>query len=504
MTPLMPAITLFCAASVAFSGCADDAAPGPDGDAAVEVSPGGDATDGADPDGDDGADVPADSEPAETIADGDVGDAGAGPTPEEALAATADAWCPGYASRWCTAAAGPCGCSVAPGFPDDATCRASFEARCRNDLASYLGVAQEGQAVFHPEAAAGCLEVLGSLFEACLLLPNDLFFIACPILQPPGGFVDLPGAGDPCQGTCALGLRCGSDGICRTPAGEGAACTALPDCGPELVCQGAAEASQGNCAAPDFSLSAKPCASPDDCGGDTNCLASLRKACIEPAAGRPCRYDNACKDGEFCVFAGDPAVGTCTPVPGAGEPCGNGSYCAEGLGCDMMSGNCAALPSDGEACALGSAGPFLCAPGLGCLDGVCGPLPGLDEACAIGQPSCVDGLGCAFEPEGSFCREPVGAGGACQNDVTCKDGFFCDYDHNACTADYAPGTPCKAGNECGDGVCLPDVSFVFRCAPKPGVGGECFLDDCAAGLRCETPYTQGACVPAVFCSSLRF
>ncbi len=505
MNSARPSITLFCAAFVAFTGCSDDA--GGD-DAAVEVAPdtSTDIADSASDDADSADALEEALDSADTRADsGDSGETGdVGPTPEAALEATIDAWCPGYASRWCSAAFGRCGCDLAPGFPDETTCRASFEARCRNDLSSYLEVAQGGQAVFHPEVAPDCLNVLGALIDGCLLLPNDLFFIECPILQPPGGFVDLPGDGAACQGTCALGLRCGSDGLCQVPGSVGASCRDLADCGPELVCQGATEESAGTCQSPDFSLAGNSCASPDDCGGDTNCMASLRKVCIEPAAGRPCRYDNACRDGEFCVFGPDQDTGTCTPVPGAGEPCGNGTYCADGLGCDMQTNNCAALPGAGEACALGSTGPFLCAPGLGCLDGVCGTLPALDEPCAIGAPSCADGLGCAFEPEGSFCREPVGAGGVCQNDATCKTGFFCDFGTNTCAASQAPGTPCSDGNECGDGVCVPDATFTFRCAPRSGVGGECFLEDCADGLRCETPYTQGACVPAVFCRSLRF
>jgi len=425
-------------------------------------------------------------------------------TPEAALAATIAAWCPGYASRWCAAAVGTCGCDAAPGFPDEVACRASFEARCRTDLSAYLEVAQGGQAVFHPEAAATCLAALEPVIAACLLLPNDVYFIACPILQPPGGFGDLPRAGEPCQGTCASGLRCGSAGKCQVPGGLDAACADLPDCGLDLVCAGASEAGPGTCVAPALGDSGDVCTPNSGCGGDTSCAASARKTCIDPAAGRPCRFDDACRTGEFCVFVADATVGACTPVPGDGQPCGNGTYCAAGLGCDMVSGECAALPGNGGACALGSFGPFLCAAGLGCLDGVCGPLPGLGEGCAIGQPGCADGLACAFEPDGSFCREPVGAGGVCQNDVTCMAGFFCDYSRNECAASYPPGVACRNGNECGDGVCLPDANFTFRCAARPGVGGECFLDDCAEGLRCETPYKEGACVPTVLCSALRF
>lgn len=441
---------------------------------------------------------------AASDAPGEVSDAGGdvGSSPEEALEALVAAFCPGYAERWCDNAAGECGCDAAPGFPEPEACKASFRARCRTELGSYLEVVRGGQANYRPEAAASCLEVLGGLLDRCMLMPNDLFFVSCPILSPPGGWGELlPGSGEPCEGPCASGYRCGSDGICRVPGAASASCEDLRDCAAELVCA-ASDGGASSCRAPELDATGRACTGPDACDGDTSCMASVRKECVAPEAGQVCRYDDDCIDGEYCVLDGE--TGSCTPAPGEGLACGNGAVCAAGLACDLESSLCGPLPETGEPCGLGPLGPFLCADGLGCLDGLCGTLPGLGEPCAIGTPGCAPGLGCAFEAEGSFCREPAAEGAECQNDVTCADGLYCEFSENRCRADRAVGEPCANGNECGEGACLPDESFAFRCAERPGLGQACFLDECAEGLRCRTPYEAGACVPTVFCRALTF
>jgi hypothetical protein len=426
-------------------------------------------------------------------------------SPEEALEATIAALCPGYAERYCTAASTTCGCIDAPGFPDAEACLASFEASCRQQLSSYLRAAQEGQAVFHPEAAPLCFDALEPLIDACLLLPSDIFFVSCPILSPPGGFGPLPGEGEPCDLPCAAGLRCGLDGLCRTPGEEGDACSILPDCAPDLTCNLPPDGGEGTCARLDLTGQGDACTGPDECNGDTQCLASVRKVCVEPDAGIGCQYDEECRDGEYCAIP-EGRSGTCTPAPGATEPCGNGVACEAGLGCNLTTTVCEALPEEGSPCAAGPDGPFLCAAGLGCFsDDGCAPLPGLGEECSIGLPNCEEGLACAFEVDGSFCREPVGEGEACENDPSCEAGLFCNFEEGLCRAHFAEGDACSAGNECGpEGACLPDATFVFRCAPAPGEGDTCFLDECTDDLRCKTPFSAGACVPEVFCGALDF
>lgn len=440
---------------------------------------------------------------------GASGGAGGGEplTPEEALLATIDALCPGYAERYCAAAGGACGCAAAPGFPDGEACIASFEARCAEELTSYLSVVEGGQAVYHPEAAETCFASLEPLIDVCLLLPNDVFFVRCPILSPPGGFPELPGEGEPCDLPCADGLRCNLDGLCATPGGAGDACAGLPECALDLTCNLPSEGGLGTCAPLDFTGLGDPCPGPDACSGDNQCLASVRKECVIPELGGECQFDTQCAVTEYCALAPpDQSSGTCGPRPGLDEACGNGVSCADGLGCNQVTVVCEPLPEEGEACAAGPDGPFLCAPGLGCFpDDGCAPLPAEGEACAIGFPNCEAGLGCAFEADGSFCRAPVGEGMPCQNDPTCEAGLFCNFADGTCTAHFADGTPCSAGNECGpDGACLPDETFIFRCAPAPGEGDACFLDECTGDLRCLSPYTEGACVPEVFCGAINF
>ena len=154
---------------------------------------------------------------------------------------------------------------------------------------------------------------------------------------------------------------------------------------------------------------------------------------------------------------------------------------------------------------MGREGPFLCADGLVCLDAsTCGAPPTEGQPCGVGQPKCANGLGCAFGPEGSICSIKADAGAYCENDDTCRDDLFCDFGDNTCTPFFERGQACTDGNECGpSGSCLPDTSFVFRCADKPGLDEACFLDDCQAGLICRSPYQAGICTP-VLCPMLRF
>ncbi len=440
-------------------------------------------------------------------AGGSGGTGGGALTPEEALEATITALCPGYAERYCTAGSSACGCTEAPGFPDEPACLASFEARCRQELSSYLGVVEEGQAVYRPEGATACLAALDPLIDACLLLPNDVFFVECPVLTPPGGFPELPGEGEPCDLPCAAGLRCNLEGLCATPGGVGDACAGLPECALDLTCNLPTEGGEGTCAALDFTGLGDACPGPDACAGDNQCMASVRKECVPPSAGDACQFDTQCAAADYCVLAPpDQSSGNCGPRPGLGDACGNGVACAVGLGCHLDSVLCEALPEEGSPCAAGPDGPFLCAEGLGCFaDEGCAPLPAEGEECSIGLPNCQPGLGCAFEGVASICREPVGAGSPCQNDPTCDTGLFCNFADGTCTAHFADGTECSAGNECGpDGACLPDETFIFRCAPAPGEGDACFLDECTGDLTCRSPYAEGACVPEVFCGAINF
>jgi hypothetical protein len=445
-----------------------------DADAGSEQGEGADASDAESPDSEDGSD-PTPS------------------TPEEALEDAIRALCPDYAERWCAAAAA-CDCDAAPGFPED--CAASFEGACAAQLTGFLPAVRGGEAVFRPIAAAECLEAFGEVFAACVPMGADLFFVVCPIISPAAGWSGLPRLGEACSGQCAAGLRCGSAGACVEPGTNGMDCGASVDCAPTLLCV------DGKCRPPNHVASGEPCSAPGTCTGDLECLASSRKICEAAVSGGPCTYSEDCPTGEYCVLSPE-GTGVCTTLPAQSQPCGDGVLCAEGLAC-ADTGTCEALPSAGSPCGLGRFGPLLCGAGLACNNGVCGAVPGLGEPCAMGVPACAAGLGCAFETEGSFCREPVGDGGPCQNDAACASGHFCNFAENLCRPVRAVGEPCKDGNECGPaGACLPDEVFSFRCAPVPGVGDACFLDECAGDAKCRSPYAEGACVPAL-CGMMSF
>ncbi|MBT9556818.1 MAG: hypothetical protein IV100_12360, partial [Myxococcales bacterium] len=358
-------------------------------------------------------------------------------TPAEAFAALRDAWCPAYAARFC-AAAETCGCDAAPGYPEESACVASFTAQCGDQLKAYEDAVLTGQATVQLDGVEACLETIESLGASCAKLPGDTFFVDCPILVPPGGLPPLPGAGEPCaeEGRCGAGLRCAADGTCGPRVAEGGPCAIDPDCAPPLRC------AEGTCAALDTSKDGDACKPAADCG-DLVCTASSKRVCVAIVTGDSCQSDEDCVDVEYCQ------AGTCSPLPGDGAPCGNGAACASGLGCDVETTLCGPLPGDGAPCALGVMGPLLCAEGTTCRDGLCGPVPAKDEPCAMGTPACAPGLGCAFGPEGSFCREPAPEGTPCENDPTCATGLYCEFSENTCRPLLDDGMPCNDGNECG-------------------------------------------------------
>lgn len=414
--------------------------------------------------------------------------------PAARFALLGETWCAGAADIYC-AAAPTCGCGAAPGFPETAACASAYVAQCRDQLEQYREPVLNGNAVVSLQGITPCLAAMTTRAEGCVTIPGDTFFIDCPIITPPGGFGALPGEGVACGegGLCALGLRCDALGTCRVPGDSGADCEGPSECRAELSC--VAE----QCAAPDLADLGQVCASPEGCDGDTGCLRSSDRICETIIAGQACVFDGDCLASQYC----DGATTLCTDKPASG-PCGNGAACAVGTACGGDPRECRALPTAGQECADGSSGPVMCATGLACNNNICGELPAEGDACAIGEPACGPGLGCAFESEGSFCRVPAPADSACQNDATCASGLFCDFGTGTCQAFLARGDACSDGNECGPGAaCLPNENNLFECADEPGVGGRCFIGDCAAGLACHFVHDEGACVRR-FCAALDF
>jgi hypothetical protein len=191
-----------------------------------------------------------------------------------------------------------------------------------------------------------------------------------------------------------------------------------------------------------------------------------------------------------------------------GETCAQGVLCAAGLGCETDFGSCAPLPGLGAPCAFGLQGPSLCEGELGCVEGTCAPLPGLDQPCTADyrcDPEVdLDGdgqggdLGCAFLPDGSFCKERSELGEPCETDRMCEEGLFCDFDGGLCAAPYATGAACKHGNECGAlGSCILDAAFDFTCQPTGDAVGEPCLFTCGGDLWCRFELEDPGCAPAL-------
>lgn len=428
---------------------------------------------------------------------GQGGSGGSGGSAQGTLAALQEAWCPVYAERYC-AAAERCGCGGVPGFSDTSgACLERAERGCLRQLEGFEAGVASGALLVTASVPEGCLPTLEAAFAVCQLPPPDVFIVGCPLVWPAGASSELPGPGERCfDGLCGEGLRCGNADLCVAPT-PGGSCEIAGDCVAAELC-----GPEASCFAPDYEGPRASCAGPGECSGELECLASPRRECHAKLSGASCTDDAPCVDTEYCD-------GTqCTPEPALGEPCGAGVACAEGLGCRMGpavdEGTCQPLPELGEPCALGRFGPFLCAEGLACSAQLCGLPPGEDEPCAAGELRCEEGLGCHVEGAESVCKPRVSEGEPCGLDDSCMGGLFCDFQVQRCRAFYAVGSPCSAGNECGDeGSCVPDAQGAFRCVPRPALGDACFLDECADGLGCRSPYDAGLCAPPL-CAAFPF
>jgi hypothetical protein len=470
------------------------------------------------------------------------GDLCPGGDPDAQLAILDEAFCRPMAEEACDAAL-TCGCpDVLAGFPDRPACVTAWRDRCVGRLAEWREDLASGAVRTCPQAAARCVEAYRPLLRGCLrempaeTLPAgcvQLFSVdtrpgqVCPlpgigcdggrgICSPFDGkcTAGVPGADEPCEGVCEDGLVCGNGGRC-VPGATGDACDDRRDCRTSLACVG------GTCLEPlpvdgacgedteclpglrcaDETCAAPPaaCDGPAACGQNAACLASSARLCVlRTGLGEPCDGDD-CATGAWCDG------GTCAALPGDPEPCADGVRCAPGLACGTISGLCAPLPGDGEPCAMNEQGPFVCADGLACLGDLCGSLPGQGEPCGSGDHSCAEGLGCAFNTDGtSTCEPQVGPGEPCSNDRQCLAGTYCEYALNLCATYVPAGAPCDDGNECGpDGSCVDaGAGGAFVCVPMPGLGEPCALE-CVAEAVCRFTTDFGACVPPV-CAEIPF
>jgi hypothetical protein len=431
-----------------------------------------------------------------------------------------------------------CGVIVPSGELDLAGCTERWTLKCMQQFAQIVQAVEAGVAHVIRERARGCVAMIDELTPACEHSRGTIPFALCaPFVvsdEALAGPCTFPwcadGAGVCSDGTCVArgkqgeecsnefscdtGLAC-FDGKCGPLSSAGDACGDDLQCSPELRCvdgkcaallpAASACTDQAQCArslvcggTDESACQARPnasCDQADTCGNLEQC--SVAKICAARLAkDAPCLTDRECAAELYCAGPSATMLGTCLERPRAGASCGNGSTCAEGLGCDpsgVEDPKCGALPGAGEPCALGPGGPLLCGTGLGCTDGLCGALPGQDAPCTS-DARCAGELACDFTFEGSFCVKVKALGDPCMNDRVCPTDGHCG-PSGSCEADQAGGTSCSQGNECA-GICGIDDAAGFSCQPVPGAGAAClFDDDCPDTLACLA--VRSACLPEV-------
>jgi hypothetical protein len=368
-----------------------------------------------------------------------------------------------------------------------------------------------------PRSCLGAFVDRAAIGETCARYSAGLFCAGrtgvCGAAADGLGCSALPGEGMPCVvGRCEDGLVC--DGTsCVTPGAEGSRCASAAGCADGLVC-----APSGTCGAPGVVGAS--------CTGSATCeagLACVGGACAEgpaPCAACDSTDPNSCAAGDICL--GGEAPSTCAPRAGEGEGCPRFDDCAEGLVCDFAGARpiCRATPAIGMACVAG-----VCAAGAGCgTDGVCAALPGEGELCLLGgATACAEGLGCdpvsgrcaAAGTEGmpcvggacgpglvcnfgfpALCVVPAAEGAPCMADAACRAGLHCDFGSGSCAGPVDDGAPCTSDAACrtGSGCVFDGTTNV--CEPLPASNGAACEERCGGGLRCTLPpgvCAAGAC-----------
>jgi hypothetical protein len=165
-------------------------------------------------------------------------------------------------------------------------------------------------------------------------------------------------------------------------------------------------------------------------------------------AGQACAGDDECVPPLECQSS------VCTAMPGDGQPCLEGSYCAADLYCGEDD-SCHVPRGRGGACPEGDEA---CADDLYCdsRTTTCQPMLGSGESCAHASWACGEDLYCS--PATSTCKPDPGAGGDCADSSgTCAEGFYCD-GAMVCQATKPGGAACADDEECrsydcADGAC---------------------------------------------------
>jgi hypothetical protein len=198
----------------------------------------------------------------------------------------------------------------------------------------------------------------------------------------PGECTARQPAGSSCMGDdqCADGLLCSeTTQACIAPVGAGQTCggASAPPCAPGYLCAGEDEnaGTSGSCKATDTVFTA---AVGEACNFKTGTLCTPSAACViddlanasgscmaKAAAGGTCTRASIpaqCPNDQYCAGAGTDPEGTCTALPGDGEPCVDvlgDPRCAAYTRCE--NGTCRSMQTNGGACTTNAV----------CYSGVC-------------------------------------------------------------------------------------------------------------------------------------
>jgi hypothetical protein len=227
--------------------------------------------------------------------------------------------------------------------------------------------------------------------------------------------VECASPGARCEKTCPEAC---CEGTCRRQPRLGEDCTTGYSCEPGLQCALVARRpSVWRCVSGDVG---SPCSHPTYCDANAWCDEHAGICKADRPDGSACGDLLQCRGETTCVgeIAGN---GRCLRVTQPGDVCEDN--CKGNLQCVRRGGvgTCTPLPEPGEPCG------FACA-GLGfmCDRGRCVKRNAIGEACRNG--SCLPGLFCALQPDGtSVCESPRADGEACTAPLEC-DSYLCSPD----------------------------------------------------------------------------
>lgn len=297
--------------------------------------------------------------------------------------------------------------------------------------------------------------VLGDRPTNVCLLDNES---TCEVTEAADGALTFDSS------SCAQGMVCARDGLCRDACGNDGDCVTGQQC------------LKGTCA--DSLAEGLPAESPllNDEKGDTSASCSYNSECKSPLVCRfgicaaECLEDRDCPDDERCVLPPSGEVTNAKECVAASQPGGGPPHCADGL----KSGD------EADVDCGGSCQP--CPAGEDCIeDGDCASDHCLNDVCQV--PTCGDGKRNGTELG-------VDCGGACPNG--CPTGTTCTEPGDCTTPDVCDlGSGVCIAPTCLDGVLNGSETSAdcggAECAPcDDGKGcvtlGDCTSLVCAAGI----------------------